>query len=258
MKKLTALLLTLILSLQMTAVFAAGTPNVAVGTVTGETGKTVDVTVSLSNCAEWTNIGLYVEYDASVLSLLSATNNAAGKILTTSNELTVNPYYIGWAGTENSDYNGTMATLSFQILESAAEGTYPITLSFYTGRNGTYTDGKQVNYVTDWATMKKTALGLTYTAGSVTVKKAEPTLAATSADGKTVSITTTGKTDGKIIAALYDGNMMSDIVIEDVQADFDVSFKEGKTGNQIKVMWWDGIDTLNSIAGPVIIPVANN
>ena len=59
--------------------------------------------------------------------------------------------------------------LTFAVDEAAAVGNYPITVSYYKGRNGNYTDGRDVNF-----NQNDVALGLRYVAGSVEVYDCKP------------------------------------------------------------------------------------
>lgn len=261
MKKITAILLTLIISLQMTVVSAAGTPNLAVSTATAKAGEPVTITVSLTNCTEFSHVGVDIGYDSSVLSLTGVTESAlSGVTFSKDKELTSNPYGMEWYAPENSTYNGVLVTMQFAVAEGADAGVYPITVSCVKGPANDYVDGVDCNFVFDWDTLEYTALNPTYTSGSITVEEsapAEPTLSATCTDGKNVAITATGvEAGGKFIAVLYNGNEMTDMVIEDAAASKTLTFPEG-TGDKVKVMWWDGLTTLSPVATPVEISLGN-
>lgn len=266
MKKIISILVTLVLALQMTVVFATGTPNVALSSATGKAGETVTITLDLANCDEWTNVGVQIKYDTAkfALNIDGIVNNATASGANMSKAKTYNTTYdrfnMSWTAGENSTYNGRMATLQFTIASDVAPGTYPINLSYFTGNKNNYVDGVKVNYLAD-ENNNKTPLGLTYTSGSITVEApapAGPTLNATCADGKNVVITATAdEFEGKFIAALYDGIEMTDMVIADAVPSTTLTFLEG-TGNNVKVFWWDGLDTLVPVAGPVEIVVGNN
>lgn len=260
MKKITAIFCTLVLAFQLTTVFATDSANIKLSEVSGKKGETVDVTVTLSNCPSWTNIALQYTYDTEALTLVG-TNDEYDKNFTPLEELTTEPFVTTWtAGTTPATYNGKILTLQFKIADNATETTYPIGVSFYVGRKGTYVDGKNVNYVADKGGAK-TSLGLTYTAGSITVEADKPTLTAETTDGKTVDITATSPEEisGKFVAALYqsetdgEGDQLVECIIKDAAANAQVTFSNKSTGDKIKVMWWDGLDTLTPVCDAYVI-----
>ncbi len=106
---------------------------IVAGTVTGRSGSTVDLPISLENNPGIISMMLHVSYDSSVMSLTGVTD--AGKLGTQyhNTDYTLNPYILSWAddtATENNCYNGVIVTLHFQIREDASEGTYPVTISY--------------------------------------------------------------------------------------------------------------------------------
>ena len=138
---------------------------VKVSSVTASAGNTVNVTVDLSGNKGFANLGIQVGYDANNLTLTSVTNNASvGATYTGAQSITANPYNMGWDSTSNVTYNGNLATLTFKVKENATEGKYPITVSYYKGISGNYTDGEDVNYDADFK-----SLGLNYVNGAITV-----------------------------------------------------------------------------------------
>ncbi|MBQ2664994.1 MAG: hypothetical protein IJG16_12725, partial [Clostridia bacterium] len=118
----------------------AGTGNCAIG-------ETVDIPLILGGNTGFANLGIEIEYDAEVLSLTNVTaSTGIGAILTRAQSVETNPYNMVWDSTSDVQYEGTLAILTFRVLDNAAVGTYPITVSYYKGREGTYTDGEDVNY----------------------------------------------------------------------------------------------------------------
>ncbi|MBQ3427703.1 MAG: leucine-rich repeat protein [Clostridia bacterium] len=133
-------------------------------------GKTVSVTVELSENKGFANLGLQIGFDASALTLISVSNNTSvGATYTGAQSITVNPYNMGWDSTSNNTYNGTLATLTFEVNDDAPDGTYPISVSYYRGKNGNYSDGEDVNYDEDFK-----PLNLNYTNGAITVSRHIP------------------------------------------------------------------------------------
>lgn len=244
MKKIISLLTVLMLSLQMTTAFAAA-PTVTAGTATGKAGETVDITISLADCAPWMSIALEVGYDSDVFSVTKATKGESGATFTKGAD-GKNPYNFSLDSSENVDFGkGLLATLTFEIAADAAPGTYPITVDFYKGLDGLNTDGWDVNYDEDYC-----ELGLTYVAGSITVEgdEVKTTLAATKADGAVSITATAAEITGKFIVAGYDADGLVDVEVIDAAATATASVE----GDTIKVMWWDSIDGMNSIVPAVI------
>lgn len=144
--------------------------TVTAASVTASPGGTVNVKVDLSGNKGFANLGVQVGYDANALTITSVTNNpSVGAVYTPAQQITANPYNMGWDSTGNIAFNGTLATLTFKVKENAPEGKYPITVSYYTGKNGNYTDGTDVNYDENF-----NALNLNYVNGEITVSSHTP------------------------------------------------------------------------------------
>lgn len=144
--------------------------TVKVSDATVSAGGTATVTIDLSGSNGFANLGLEVGYDSSVLTLTEAQNNTnIGAIYTPAQALTANPYNFGWNGTSNVDFNGNLITLTFKVADNAEEKTYPITVCYYKGVSGSYTDGEDVNYDADF-----NSLDLSYINGSITVSSHKP------------------------------------------------------------------------------------
>ena len=125
MKKLITVMLALVLCVGMMAVAAsaAGTPALAVSSTTGAAGKTVDVTVTLSNNPGIAMLEFGVDYDSSRLTLEGMTTTGLdGAMASTS--------YI-WVTTNAADskYEGKILTISFKVKEDAAPGAADIKLT---------------------------------------------------------------------------------------------------------------------------------
>ena len=94
----------------------------------GRPGSTVTVAVNLEDNPGIASIKLKVQYGTN-LELVSTTNQGVlHGVYTTSREITTNPYVLVWSNAENSEEDGTIAFLTFKILESAPDGKYPITI----------------------------------------------------------------------------------------------------------------------------------
>lgn len=131
----------------------------------GYAGETVDVALELSNNRGFANLGLEAKYDSSVLTLLKVSDNKdTGATFTAAQSTFSNPFNVGWDSISNVTYNGNLATFTFKISEEAPPGKYPVTLSYYKGRDGNYVDGISVNYDEN-----DNPLNLCYKDGFVTV-----------------------------------------------------------------------------------------
>lgn len=144
-------------------------PNAAVVSVVpvrGKAGETVEIAVTLANNPGFSDLSIEIGYNASVMELTKVTpNSAVGCNFTTSQQLTQLPYMLNWVeGTKNNTFTGTLVTLTFQIKESAALGSYPVTVNYYKGLQGNNVDGDDVNYDLDF-----NRVPITYVDGSVTV-----------------------------------------------------------------------------------------
>ena len=103
--------------------------------------------LDLSGCGGFTDLGVEIEYDRGVMQLVYVeTNPSVGLDCTTAQDLEKNPYNIGWNGTSNTNFNGTLATFRFRISPNVPEGEYVVNVDYYKGRNGDYKDGISVNY----------------------------------------------------------------------------------------------------------------
>lgn len=223
---------------------------VSVGNVNAKPGESVDVPVVLNDCRGFSNLSLEFGYDASVLTLTGVTTEIEGTTVTRSETLTKNPYTIQWYANENVVFNGTVATLHFTVAENAEYVEYPVTVSYFKGRNGTFVDGYHVNYNVDMET-----LGLTYISGSVTVKPENHILDAdaTRTDAGIsleVSAIAPDEMDGVIIAALYNDMQLVKVKVMD---EAETTFEED--GDLIKVMWWSSLSELVPYLAPVEVAI---
>ena len=154
------------------AVQAASAPNVSVQTVSATAGDEVTVAVTLSGNTGFSDLSIELDYDPAILTLVQVEQEALTSdcLQSQSQHLTDRPYSLIWLSwTTLCPSNGTLATLTFCISADAPDGSYPISVSFYKGRQGDNEDGVSVNYQRAGSENQK-PLGLTYTSGSVRVK----------------------------------------------------------------------------------------
>lgn len=253
MKKVISLLAVSMLSL-LVATAASAAPNVAVDNVTAKAGETVTVDVVLKDNVLFDDLAVEFGYDAEVLTLKSATtNNITGMVANVPQLITKNPYNMGWTGYQVA-YNGKITTLTFEVAADAAPGKYAVTVDYYKGNNGDYVDGVSCNFAMDWElTFAPQPIGLTYTSGSITVESdgpTEPTLAAEkTADGVAITAASPEAITGKFIVAAYDAEGLVKVEVLDAAA----TATSTVTGATIKVMWWDSLTGLTSIAPAVTL-----
>ncbi len=130
-------------------------------------GNIFTVDVVLENNTGFTNLGIEIDYDSSVMTLIGVDENIeVGATLTMAYDYNKKPYNMSWDNINDTIFSGRLATLTFEVNEEAAAGDYEVTVDYYKGRNGTYTDGVDVNYDED-----KNALGLVYENATVNVKR---------------------------------------------------------------------------------------
>lgn len=100
-------------------------------------GQTVTVTVSVENNPGIIAARLSIGYDATKLQLTGVVSSGLiGGTFTAGNDISANPYTVLWEdGLASNNYtgNGVMATYTFLVLENAALGVTPITVSYDQG-----------------------------------------------------------------------------------------------------------------------------
>ena len=163
LKKILALLCAYTMMFSIVA-FAQLQPAVTVGTAEGQKGDTVDIPVALSNCAGFCDLNIEIGYNAEAFELKSVTKASVPATCTLPQYITKNPYNISWNDAGNVYYNGTLVTLTFEILTETA-GDYPVTVDFYKGVDGDYADGDDVNHDENFE-----PLDLQYVNGKITVE----------------------------------------------------------------------------------------
>lgn len=114
--------------------------QIVVGSGKGYTGKQISVPISLENNPGIISMCLSVDYDSSILELVSVTDSGNLGEAMHSNATSVIPYTLTWANDtalENITYNGQIVVLTFNVLENAQVGTTNITVS-YNQEDGIY------------------------------------------------------------------------------------------------------------------------
>ena len=145
MKKIFVMLLSLVIMLLMCCpAFAANNqPTISVGNVSGEVGDTVSVDISVSNNPGIIALKLKLQYDTEYLSLKSVQDAGlmGSKNYTFGNNITAVPFVLWWEdglSSENYTADGTLATLTFEIISSPANNKAEISISLDSGSTFNY------------------------------------------------------------------------------------------------------------------------
>lgn len=122
----------MLVSTIITTAFADGEFTATASSATAKAGETVDVTVSLANNPGIIALRLGVGYNSDVLTLTGVKDGAILGAESHSDDLSKNPYILYWInGEAETNYvaDGTVATLTFSVSDSAAAGDYDITVT---------------------------------------------------------------------------------------------------------------------------------
>jgi hypothetical protein len=217
---------------------------ISVGTMSSQAGTSVSVPITLYGNTGFSNLGIEIEYDNTYMTLTNVTCGQTGATFTVAQSIAENPYNMSWDSTSNNTFNGTIATLDFEITENAEQGDYPIMVSYYKGRNGDYTDGEDVNYDEDFA-----SLNISYVSGCVSISGeniAENSISVSDIQNNPVSfkakLQSTENISGIAIAAIYDydGKLIA-VRQYNAASQVDFSFENIENVAKVKVFWWDSI-----------------
>ena len=132
MKKFLALALVVVICITSVCLAAsAGDSRVAVSSAEGKAGEQITINVTLSGNPGIAYLKLKVGFDSSVMKLVKAKNTGELEgTFTTSRNTEVNPYVLQWSGAGNTNGEGVIATLTFQIVDTAVAGSSAIELLF--------------------------------------------------------------------------------------------------------------------------------
>lgn len=108
---------------------------IAVGTVTGVSGRTVEVPVVISDNAgiEGAQIDLYFDKDALTLKGAQAGSAMTELEFIPSGDYGVYPFKLTWLGPAECTSNGTIVTLTFEIADETKAGDHPVKLKYEEG-----------------------------------------------------------------------------------------------------------------------------
>lgn len=230
--------------------YASATASVTVGNADGVCGDTIEIPISLSGNTGFVSLGLEIDYDSSVLELTSVNENTSvGATFTKAQTLDAKPYNLGWSSATNVLYNGELATLTFKILTKVS-GSYPVTVSYYKGRNGNYTDGFDVNYDENFD-----ALNLNYVDGAVEVTVEKSVCMTVNVNGNSVTFNLPDEEiTGLIAVAIYENEKkLTNVKMYAAEETVTASFDDIGNASFAKVMWWVRLDVMEPISESKII-----
>lgn len=104
-------------------------PQIIVENKTVAPGGTITVSVQMKNNPGINGWAFDLTYDNSVLELVSCDASDFGEI-TTSNQLTKNPYHVQWYHLDDVKTNGEMCKIKFNVKQNAKEGKYTLNLTY--------------------------------------------------------------------------------------------------------------------------------
>ena len=214
------------------AALATSQPSIAVGSAEGKPGDTVSVPITVENNPGIVALRVFVTYDAEVLRLTDIQDGTvfpAGKN-TFNDNLQANPNTMLWMdGTSTTNYtaSGTLATLTFTILESAKDGISPIAVTYdssstfnvdltdvtFNIQNGSVTVAKEEKLYTATFVVDGTAISTKqYHEGETIVKPPDPVKDGYTFKGWTPSVPATMPAGDQTFTARFEKN--PDPVIE--------------------------------------------
>ena len=126
--KILAILMALLTAIAPLSVVAASATNISVGTVSGNRGDTVSVSVSVSSGSTMQAFSFHLLYDKNVVEVVSATK---GKVLRATPIINTNvagKIVFSYAATSAVTSSGTVLDISFKIKEDAPYGQSEIKL----------------------------------------------------------------------------------------------------------------------------------
>ncbi len=209
--------------------------EISAGNVTANCGDTVKVPIGIEQEINFSDLSIEIGYDSEALELVGVEENkGVGATFTKAQFLNTNPYNMNWANTVNTKYSGTLVTLSFKVNTKKA-GIYPISVDFYKGRNGDYSDGSDINYDENLE-----PINLLYSSGSITVKSSGSSGGSMVVSGISFGVKLAGDTSvGNVYAAIYDASgRMKDLKQYPAADSVKIEFDAGVTGAYVKIMWW--------------------
>ncbi len=163
MKKITSFIMMVLLCISVfgMTVSAEGEPNITVSSATAAQGDEVTITVDIANNPGIAMLELPISYDTSRLEKVSFTAEGlpGGYVNTTG----------VWINPGNSDYNGTILTLTFKVLDNAPLGDAAVSVSV---KNAANWDEQSVSFAVSNGAVTVTKPVHEHTYGEWVVEKA--------------------------------------------------------------------------------------
>ena len=123
--------------------------QITVGNAESRPGGSVDVPITIENNPGLTAMRLRVSYNSNVLTLEGVTDGGILGTNTHNTDYSLNPYTLFWnnhTSETNFKATGTIVTLKFKVASDAADGTYPVSVSYDTSRDILNKDMKSVEF----------------------------------------------------------------------------------------------------------------
>ncbi|MDR0918222.1 MAG: hypothetical protein LBM93_03080 [Oscillospiraceae bacterium] len=123
----------LLLLMTFISVFATETPTIMVGTAEGKPGDTISIPISISGNTGIIAFYCGIDYDNTQIKLTKVTNGSVLTGAAHSGTLTAKPYRLCFdmsLGLNNNTNNGIVATLEFEILQTAVSGNSKIVITY--------------------------------------------------------------------------------------------------------------------------------
>ena len=202
-------------------------PTIYVADVNTSKAKTVTVDVMLKNNPGFLNMGIEIGYDTNIMTLTGVeANSDVGGVYMSSQELSSYPYNMSWSNADEIIFNGKLATLTFKIADDVPDGTYPITVDFYKGPQGEFTDGVDVNVNSSGA------IGFVYESGNTIITNYTP--------GDVDGNGTINYTDAIIMLQYISGWKLENVVIPALDTDGNKSVNYNDAINLLRyISGWD-------------------
>lgn len=219
---------------------------VRVGSGVGGPGDTVSVPVVLSGNTGFANLNIQISYDTAKLSLQSVQSGEFGALYTEGAGLDTGVYNMSWDSPDDIVYNGPIATLTFAVKDLS--GRTPVGIGFYTGLDGSYVDGYDVNYTENYE-----PLDLRYMSGDISSEEfGGITISGVTAEESlrvSVQLTSEAEIGGVVAAAVYDGDgRLCGLALREAAENVTLVFEENPGGERLAVMWFESLESLRPAA----------
>lgn len=118
-------------ALSATAVYAANTPKFSLNETEAAAGEEVTLTFECSNNPGITAWKVEFDYDHNALELISLDSQGIFDDIIPSQTLDADPFVMSWSNDiKDVSVNGKIADINFKVKESAADGEYPIKITY--------------------------------------------------------------------------------------------------------------------------------